>query len=245
MHSNKHIIVLHGKIKEGAGKDEEDTLVQAAVVSESLLRLGFTTETVEVDLNLDSLRTKLSSSKPLAVFYLVEAIEGMGRYITIPALVLDELGIPYTGNSSDAITLTSSKTMAKLILNGKGLPTPRSCSAQDALKNPSSAPMPCIIKHSIEHASIGLSQDSVVFTQEKLIAKLESLSPADRELFFLEEFIDGREFNISVLETQNSPIVLPHAEILFNGYGNERIKIVDYSAKWDEGSYAFSNTPRS
>jgi D-alanine-D-alanine ligase len=38
--------------------------------------------------------------------------------------------------------------------------------------------------------------------------------------------------------------VLPPAETLFVGYPPDRPRIVDYEAKWAEGSFAYHNTPR-
>ncbi|MCW9039297.1 MAG: hypothetical protein OQJ76_02280, partial [Rhodospirillales bacterium] len=62
--------------------------------------------------------------------------------------------------------------------------------------------------------------------------------------FFAESYIEGREFNISVIEGVSGPVVLPPAEIDFVGFTPDRPRIVDYEAKWIEGSHAFDNTPR-
>jgi len=62
---------------------------------------------------------------------------------------------------------------------------------------------------------------------------------------FAEEFIDGREFNLSLLAGADRPEVLPPAEILFSGYTPDMVRIVDYRAKWDEGSFHYHHTPRT
>ena len=62
--------------------------------------------------------------------------------------------------------------------------------------------------------------------------------------FFGETYIDGREFNLSVMETATGPRVLPVAEIDFAGFPSERPQIVDYSAKWLPDDPAFSHTGR-
>jgi len=38
--------------------------------------------------------------------------------------------------------------------------------------------------------------------------------------------------------------VLPPAEIIFEGFGADQPKIVDYRAKWDAASYEYHHTPR-
>ncbi len=63
--------------------------------------------------------------------------------------------------------------------------------------------------------------------------------------WFAEAFVDGREFNLSVLAGENGPEVLPPAEIIFEGYSREMPKIVDYRAKWDETAYGYHHTPRT
>lgn len=66
---------------------------------------------------------------------------------------------------------------------------------------------------------------------------------AGREVF-AERFIPGREFNLSLIETETGSRVLPPAEIDFSGLGGDRASIVGYSAKWLPGSHEFENTPR-
>ncbi len=62
---------------------------------------------------------------------------------------------------------------------------------------------------------------------------------------FAEEYIDGREFNISLLLTDDGVQILPHAEIHFDNYPPDKYKIVDYEAKWVHDSFAYENTNRS
>ena len=62
--------------------------------------------------------------------------------------------------------------------------------------------------------------------------------------WFAEAFIDGREFNIGLIENRGRLEVLPIAEILFVDYPADRPRIVDYDAKWQDGSFGFDHTPR-
>jgi D-alanine-D-alanine ligase len=61
---------------------------------------------------------------------------------------------------------------------------------------------------------------------------------------FAERFIDGREFNLSILAGVQGPQVLPPAEIRFD-FPPGRKRIVDYRAKWDEESLEYRATRRS
>src|SRR3546814_18251622 len=71
-----------------------------------------------------------------------------------------------------------------------------------------------IVKSDTEHASLGLDAASVVPAAE---ARREIAARQQRfgRPFFAEAFIDGREFNLSVLDTAGGPRVLPGPETLF------------------------------
>jgi len=62
---------------------------------------------------------------------------------------------------------------------------------------------------------------------------------------FAEQFVDGREFNLSMLASQEGPEVLPPAEMRFIDYPPGKWKVVGYRAKWDEGSFESLHTERS
>ncbi|HPP53789.1 MAG TPA: GNAT family N-acetyltransferase, partial [Thermoguttaceae bacterium] len=103
-----------------------------------------------------------------------------------------------------------------------------------------------LIKMVREHASIGLDDGAVVQVQSA--AQLQSaLSEAAHRLgrpVFAERFVEGREFNLSVLAGPNGPEVLPPAEIDFSAFPPEKVRIVGYAAKWEEGSFEYHHTPR-
>ena len=61
---------------------------------------------------------------------------------------------------------------------------------------------------------------------------------------YAEQYIDGREFNLSVLASPQGPQVLPPAEIDFSGFPPGKPRLVGYRAKWEEGSFEFQHTPR-
>jgi D-alanine-D-alanine ligase len=58
---------------------------------------------------------------------------------------------------------------------------------------------------------------------------------------FAEKYIEGREFNVSLLAGD----ALPPAEILFDAYPAGKIRVVGYRAKWEEESFEYAATRRS
>ena len=60
----------------------------------------------------------------------------------------------------------------------------------------------------------------------------------------IEQFIDGRELNISVIRRKGELEVLPLAEIDFSAFEAGRPRIVGYEAKWLADSFEYHHTPR-
>ena len=103
-----------------------------------------------------------------------------------------------------------------------------------------------IVKSLWEHASFGLDDESLIYGSgetdllEKLRARAETLGGS----CFAEAYVDGREFNLSILEGRDGPRVLPSAEIVFSDFGEDRLPIVGYRAKWETASFEYRHTPR-
>ena len=107
-------------------------------------------------------------------------------------------------------------------------------------------PAKFIIKPIEEHASVGMTDDSVfeASDERRLRDKLQEQSDLVDCSCFAEQFIKGREFNLAVLGTPDGPIVLPPAEIDFTAFPPGKPHIVGYDAKWVSDSFEFENTPR-
>lgn len=239
------IAVLHSEVGDDAPEDEQDTLVQVEAVSEALSSIGHSPSPVPFGLDLKKTVSVLSDTKPALVFNLVESVGGRGRLIHLAPSLLDHLGYPYTGSSTEALFLTSNKILAKKIMTASGIPTPEWLVFNDLSKD---SPLPdrtCIIKSTWEHASVGLDEDSLVLAgnSDELKAAFHCRhTPQD---FFAEAYIDGREFNISLLGTGDQPEILPPAEMEFVDYPPGKPRIVGYRAKWDENSFEYRQTRRS
>jgi D-alanine-D-alanine ligase len=239
------VIVLHGEIPANGPDDEADVLVQAEAVCEALESLGYSASTMAFGLDLRRTVARLASVCPRFVFNLVETLEGSGRLIHMAPTLLDHVGIDYTGSCTEAIFLTSNKLTAKKLLRSCGIRTPEWFTIEGC---PESLPLESafIIKSVWEHASVGLDDSSVLFPGRTEILR-EGMVDRRGRLggdCFAEEFIDGREFNLSILASQCGPKVLPAAEIRFD-FPAGKARIVDYAAKWDCASPEYRNTGRS
>ncbi|MFH1122332.1 MAG: D-alanine--D-alanine ligase, partial [Pseudomonadota bacterium] len=196
------VIILYDRVaEEGASLDQEDVLIQAEAVGRALVDLGHEPTERTVSLNLRDLRDDMRRDRAELVFNLVESLEGQGRLIPMAPAVLDSLGIPYTGSPADALYVTSNKLITKRLLSGAGIPTPDSLSMEDAPRRNILLDGPYIIKSVWEHASVGIQDDSVVSVEDSHQLFLE-MKGRRRKLggdCFAERYIDGREFNLSIL----------------------------------------------
>jgi D-alanine-D-alanine ligase len=101
-----------------------------------------------------------------------------------------------------------------------------------------------LIKSLWEHASYGMDESrQLLFSNRvELLARFESETRPDD--FFCEEYIHGREFNLSLLQGEGGAEVLPPAEIRFE-YPEGKPRILGYKAKWEEDSFEYRHTVRT
>ena len=222
-------------------------LHEASAVASALRELGW--EPVELDLtpDLDRAARELAAMAPAVVFNLVESVEGRGRYILLAQALLETLGIPFTGAGLEAMIHSTSKPAAKRLLDLGGVRTPAWMPAAEAAAAAPRFPPPWIVKNAWEHASIGLDDASVAADAAALRRAVGRRAAVEgMENLFIEGFVDGREFNLSVLGRRGAePDVLPPAEIRFLDFPADKPRMVGYKAKWDESSPEFGRTPRT
>jgi D-alanine-D-alanine ligase len=240
------VAVLHSLVTAGREKDEDDVLVQAEVVCGALSALGYEPAAIPFSMDIRAMAEQLRAHSPAFVFNLVETVEGEGRLIYLAPAVLDLLGIDYTGAQTEATFLTSNKIVAKRFLRASGIPTPRWLSAEDLQRGAPIIGGAYIIKSVWEHASIGLGDDATVSVNHpsELLAELQNREPKLGDEGFAEVFIEGREFNVSLVAADDGPEVLPPAEIRFDDYPPDKIRVVGYHAKWEPDSFEYHHTPR-
>jgi D-alanine-D-alanine ligase len=237
-------VVLHGNVPESAGKDEQDVLIQAETICRSLSELGHLPVALPVSLDFKTVSDNLKIISPDFVFNIVESINGCGDLIHIAPAILDTLHLPYTGARTDAMYLTSNKVLAKKFLDAAGLPTPPLFTI-DGNEKPVSG-CDYIVKAVWEHASVWMDDHSIIRVEDSRALR-QAIRSQEMKLSmacFAEPFIEGREFNLSILAGKGGPEVLPPAEIQFRNYPADKKKVVDYRSKWMEDSFEYHHTPR-
>ena len=126
------------------------------------------------------------------------------------------------------------KDCVKQRLEAAGIPTPAG-RVMTSPGDPCDLPFPLIVKPVREDGSVGITNDSLVRSREELERVVSSITTRLRQPGLVEEFVDGREFNVALLG-HPTPRVLPLSEIDFAGLPEGAPRIVSYDAKWTTGS---------
>ncbi|TAL75700.1 MAG: ATP-grasp domain-containing protein [Bacteroidetes bacterium] len=231
--------IIYNEPGEGALPDELDVLDQVAHIEQYLKMLGIDVYRKGITNHFMDEIALLAGEKPDFVYNLVESINNKGELIYFVPAMLNMYAIPYAGNSLEAIFLTSNKTLASKAMKEAGISNPSAyVPSQLNLLKPGRK---YIVKPIWEDGSLGITGDSVFECKPGFEEKLRGLDDAH---WFIEDYIDGREFNMSVLAGKNGPEVLPPAEIVFMNYGDTKPRIVDFKAKWEMDSFEYVNTVR-
>jgi D-alanine-D-alanine ligase len=231
--------IIYNEPGKEALADELDVLDQVEHIEKHLKHLGISVYRKGITTQFMSEIADLVNEKPDFVFNLVESINNKGELIYFIPALLNLNSLPYSGNSLEAIFLTSNKTICSRMMKNAGINNPGSyLPSQYRLLKPGRK---YIVKPIWEDGSLGITDKSVFECKPGFEEKLKGLDDAH---WFIEDFIDGREFNISVLAGKESPEVLPPAEIVFVNYEADRPRIIDFKAKWEMDSFEYINTVR-
>src|SRR5207253_7637298 len=107
------VAFLYNRSSEDPAHAAEDEVPVRSPVVDALKRLGHKVSPITCTLDLAAVRRRLMRAKPDVVFNRVESLGGSDAMMGAIALLLEAMQIPYTGNSSAALTATASKVFVK------------------------------------------------------------------------------------------------------------------------------------
>ena len=240
------VAVVHNAVDEReTDPATRDVLDQAEFVAAALKKGGHQVRRFGCTRDIHLVLRALRAWKPDRLFNLVESLEGYAALHPCAAGLWELLGIPHTGSPSWALEHGTDKHTAKVLMAAAGIPTPAWTLWRERDGAPPATPPPWIIKPALEDASLGIEEESVVGDCAALRARADGLRATfPGQPLLVEQYIDGREFNVSILSSPEGPRVLPPAEMRFVGYPPGKARVLGYRAKWAADAFEFRHTER-
>jgi len=184
--------------------------------------------------SLTELRTSIADWKPDVVFNLLEEFDGIGTYDQHVVAFLELLRQPYTGCNPRGLLLSRDKPLCKQLLSYHRIPTPQfAVFNRGARVNvPRRLRFPLFVKSTIEDASLGIAQASVVEDVAKLKERIEFVHVQIGSDALVEEYIAGRELYVGVMGNERLHR-LPVWEMVFGSMPDTSAAIATRKVKWD------------
>lgn len=229
-------------IPDAVDMSEYGVLDEVRSVEKALKPLEHNTKIVPFALDITKLIDELKENRPDIIFNLCESVDGDPTQEMNIAGLYELLKIPYTGCRAFTLGLALNKPLVKQILNQNGVPTAKHFVADHSGKiNLNGHKFPMIVKPSREDASIGITNEAVVSNMNALKNRIEYVLDELKQPALVEEFIDGREINVSVVGNEELT-VFPISEIDFSLLPEDYPKIINYNSKWMYKTVEFMGT---
>lgn len=213
---------------------DPDNMYTENDVHEALKAIGCEVSLLGLHNEITPLFEEIEENRPDVIFNLVEVFNDKTHWEKNMAALLEMIGIPYTGATSDNMFICSNKGLSKKILAFHRIKVPRFYIFYRGHKVwvPKKLRLPVVIKPLCEEASRGIAQASIVEHEEGFLDRVKFIHEHMQMDAIAEEYIDGRELYVTVLGGRRLK-VLPPREMKF-GELPEDARIATYKAKWDE-----------
>lgn len=210
-----------------AWKSEYDVMV-------TLRELGHRVQPVGVSNELAPMREALDAHRPHIVFNLLEEFHGVAIYDYYVVSYLELMRQHYTGCNPRGLMLSHDKAISKQILSYHRIPTPRFAifPRGNKVKRPRRLQFPLVVKSVVEDASLGISQASVVHSDERLADRVQYVHEQLGSDAIAEEYIAGRELYVGVIGNQRLQ-TFPVWEMVFRKMPEHLPHIATARVKWD------------
>lgn len=195
-----------------------------------------------IDVEYPSLFSYFRKNRVDMVFNIAEGKRGKFRESEVPA-VLDYLNIPYTGSNTFSLALALNKALTKKILKAENIPTPQFQLFSKGTEHlVQSLKFPLIVKPNCEGSAKGINKSNVVETEKELFAKVKEIIGNYQQEALVEEFIEGKELTVGILENGKTTI-LPILEIDFSSCKNSGEFFYSWRMKEYQGNHELGLVP--
>jgi len=203
-------------------------------VTSTLRDLGHEVHCLGVSSDLGPIRQGIDDLKPHVVFNLMEDFHDVPIYDQNVVAYLELLRVAYTGCNPRGLMLARDKAISKKLMSYHRVPVPEFTVFRmgTAVRRPKRLQFPLIVKSLVKEGSAGISQTSIVDSDEKLAERVKFVHDRLKTDAIAERYVEGRELYVGVLGNVQLT-VLPVWELRFNNLTEGTHAIATAKAKWD------------
>src|SRR5437867_9627289 len=202
-------------------------------VVSTLTTMGHEVRALGVHDDLGEIRRLVTEWKPHIAFNLLEGFDDITIFDQNVVSHLELLKLAYTGCNPRGMLLARDKSLSKKLLAYHRIPIPEFevFRIGRPIRRAKRLSFPLMVKSLTQEASIGISQASVVDSDEKLKERVTFIHESIRTAAIVEQYIEGRELYVGVLGNQMLQ-ALPVWELFFTNMPDGAKRIATDRVKW-------------
>ena len=231
-----HPDLIPPESSKGHSQEEMNVWKTEYDVVSTLRKAGHDVKPLGVHDELKPIRDEVETWKPDVVLTLLEEFHGEAIYDQNVASFLELMRVPYTGCNPRGLMLARGKDLSKTLVHYHRIPVPAFTvfPMRRKVRRPARLQMPLIVKSLNEDGSYGISQASVVDSDDKLAERVNFIHERVGTPAIAEQYIEGREIYVGVIGNDRLR-VLPVWELTFGNMAEGDWPIATEKVKHDTG----------
>lgn len=236
---NRVVVLMHEELVppdtlKGLSATEIEKVATEYDVIQALESLGHEVHARGIGSDLGALRKIFDELKPDIVFNMLVHFHGVAVYDHHVVSYMELMRKAYTGCNPRGLLLARDKALSKKLLTYHRIRVPKFFLVPYGRKvrRPKRLPLPLLVKSVTEEASLGISQASVVTSDEQLAERVQFMHERFGVDVIAEQFVDGRELSIGVLGNDRLT-TFPVWELLLEGLPEGAYRIATDRVKSD------------
>jgi D-alanine-D-alanine ligase len=219
-------------VEEGADITSEPWRTEYDVIS-TLSAAGHEVQALGVHDDLGEIRRLVTEWKPHIAFNLLEGFDDITIFDQNVVSHLELLKLPYTGCNPRGLLLARDKSLSKKLLAYHRIAVPEFevFRIGRPIRRAKRLQFPLMVKSLTQEASIGISQASVVDTDEKLHERVAFIHESIGTAAIVEQYVEGREIYVGIIGNQTLQ-ALPVWELFFTNMPDGARRIATDRVKW-------------
>jgi D-alanine-D-alanine ligase len=202
-------------------------------VVSSLTAMGHEVRPLPVHDDLGDIRRASEEWKPHVAFNLLEGFDDITIFDQNVVSHLELLKLSYTGCNPRGLLLARDKSLSKKLLAYHRIRVPEFEVVRIGrpIRRSKRLAFPLMVKSLTQEASIGISQASVVDSDDKLKERVAFIHESIGTAAIVEQYIEGRELYVGILGNQTLQ-ALPVWELFFKNMPEGAKRIATDRVKW-------------